>query len=355
MRVHLRTTLLACIFLFPAGCLRAGEGGEHLVTGNPSGAVHDREKADNYLLEKRQYALSYNNSKGTANWVSWHLNKSWLGRARRTDAFAPDLSLPRSFFSVRPGDYKAAGFDRGHMCPAADRAVTKEDMDATFLMTNMVPQAPDLNRHTWEKLETYCRDQARERDSELYVVAGPAGQGGTGLEGYREYLKGARGRIVVPGKCWKVVLVLPTGVTDPRRVTAEDARVFAVIMPNSQGLDHDWREYAVPVSEVEKLTGFTFFDRLDRDVADDLRARKPQTRASAERPTPKKGIARKERRGKELELPAWEKGCVIGNHETRKYHLPGGRHYETAKKSKNAVFFKNEADAKKAGYTAAKG
>jgi hypothetical protein len=90
-------------------------------------------------------------------------------------------------------------------------------------------------------------------------------------------------------------------------------------------------------------------------VGEDLRSRKPQTRASAEKPEkPEKPVARKGRRGKEYELPAWEKGCVIGNHETRKYHVPSGRHYAMAKKSKNAVYFKNEADAKKAGYTRAK-
>jgi endonuclease G len=353
MLAHFRIAVIVCVFLFPIGQLRADDGDEHLVMGNISGAVADRDKPDNFLLKKRQYALSYNNSKGTANWVSWHLNKSWLGRAHRTDAFAPDTSLPRRFFMARPNDYKARGFDRGHQCPAADRGVTKEDMDATFLMTNMVPQAPDLNRHTWEKLETYCRDQARERASELYIVTGPAGQGGTGSDGYREYLGGAKGKIVVPSKCWKVVLVLPPGITDPRKVTTENARVFAVIMPNTQGLGPNWREYAVPVNEVEKLTGFTFFGNLPRDLADELRSRKPETRAVAERSEPKR-IARKERRGKELEMPAWEKGCIIGNHETRKYHVPGGRHYEMAKKSKNAVFFKNEEDAKKAGYTHAK-
>jgi hypothetical protein len=133
-----------------------------------------------------------------------------------------------------------------------------------------------------------------------------------------------------------VVLVLPAGITDARKVTAAEARVFAVVMPNKQGLSNDWREFAVPVSEVEKLAGCTFFGSLSRDVARDLRMRKPETRAKASG-----------------ELAAWEKGCVIANRETKKYHLPGGRYYEKAKTSKHAVFFKTEADAKKAGYTAA--
>jgi endonuclease G len=332
-----RIVLVLLAFVTPG---RAIEGAEHLFTGNPSGAVADKDKPDNYLLKKRQYVLSYNNSKGTPNWVSWQLSKKWLGKTRRGNPFAPDTSLHAGFFVVRPNDYRASGFDRRHMCPAADRSVSKEDMDATFLMTNMAPQAPDLNRKTWEKLEAYCRDQAREGGKELYIVAGPAGQGGIGSAGEREFLAARGGKIVVPAKCWKVVLVLPAGASDPRKVTSETCRVFAVIMPNKQGLAHDWRDFAVPVKDVETLTGFKFFTTLPAVVAKDLRERKPETRA-------KKG----ESGGA---LSAFEKGCVIGNRRSKVYHVPGSTGYEKAKESKNAIFFKTEKDAEAAGYRAAK-
>src|SRR4051794_35256886 len=68
--------------------VRAAEDSVHLFTGNPSGATAERAKADNYLLRKKQYALSYNNAHGTANWVSWQLSKAWLGGARRRDETA---------------------------------------------------------------------------------------------------------------------------------------------------------------------------------------------------------------------------------------------------------------------------
>jgi DNA/RNA endonuclease G (NUC1) len=97
----------------------------HLAACNPSGATADPSKPDNYLLVKPQYALSYNNSHGTPNWVSWRLSKKWTGKARRSNAFAPEAGLPKSFFSVRPNDYRASGFDRGHLCPAGDRSVSK--------------------------------------------------------------------------------------------------------------------------------------------------------------------------------------------------------------------------------------
>jgi endonuclease G len=71
---------------------RAGEGAEHLFPGNPSGAATDAARPDNYLVVKRQYALSYNNSRGTPNWVSWKLSKAWLGRTTRGNPFAPDTT-----------------------------------------------------------------------------------------------------------------------------------------------------------------------------------------------------------------------------------------------------------------------
>jgi endonuclease G len=349
----------AALLALPLLCvpLRAADGDDHLFLGNPSGAVTDHTKPDNYLLKKRQYALSYNSSKGNSNWVSWQLNKGWLGRTTRGNPFAPDLSLPAGFQVVRPNDYRGSGLDRGHMCPAADRSCTKEDMDATFVMSNMVPQAPDLNRITWEKLEAYCREQVRERDVDLYVSAGPAGRGGTGSDGPRTYLRGAKGRIVVPKSCWKVVLAVPAGTADPGKVTAAEARVFSVIMPNVQGLDTDWRSFAVPAKDVEELTGFSFFSNLPPAVAEDLRARKPETRARAEKTEPKKVVVKKKGgKGKEEveTLPAFKEGCVIANKATKKYHVPGGRYYESSKTSKNAVFFKNSKDAEAAGYTASK-
>jgi endonuclease G, mitochondrial len=187
---------IAFLALTPSA--QAAEGDVHLFTGNPSGASAERDKADNYLLRKRQYALAYNSSTGTANWASWQLSKAWLGKARRDNPFAPDTTLPAGFFRVRPRDYDRSGFDRGHLCPSADRSVSHQDQDATFLMSNMIPQSPDLNRHGWAKLEEYCRSQAREGDEDLYVVAGPSGKGGTGSAGPRISCTGRVDRSACP-------------------------------------------------------------------------------------------------------------------------------------------------------------
>ena len=116
----------------------------HLTMGNPSGATDDPARAENYLMRKPYFALSYNNAKGTPNWVSWCLKKADLGSAPRGD-FYPDTTLPRGFKQVKPSDYSGSGFDRGHMCPAADRN-RPESADATFVMTNIIPQSPHCNQ-----------------------------------------------------------------------------------------------------------------------------------------------------------------------------------------------------------------
>ncbi|MBZ0205956.1 MAG: hypothetical protein K8H89_06495 [Flavobacteriales bacterium] len=43
-----------------------------LTMGNPSGAIASVVLANNYLIERPQFSLAYDNSRGTASWVAWH-------------------------------------------------------------------------------------------------------------------------------------------------------------------------------------------------------------------------------------------------------------------------------------------
>ncbi len=242
------------------------DNNENLAMGNPSGARADAAgSASNYLIARDQFALSYNNAKRIPNWVSWHLDRTWLGTVGREGAFHPDAELPGSFYKVQPADYSGTGFDRGHMCPSGDRTRSAADNQAVFVMSNMVPQAPDNNRKTWEGLESYCRQLAKDGD-ELYIIAGPEGAGGTGSKGFRTTLNAQR-RIFVPSVTWKVILVLPAGTDDLARVDAS-TRTIAVIVPNQQGVDPDWKQFRRSVREVEELTGLDFFSNVPKAIQD---------------------------------------------------------------------------------------
>ncbi len=211
--------------------------------GNPSAAVTDINMPNNYLLVKTQYALSYNNSKGEANWVSWHLSTAWMGSVPRCNCFASDNTLPSTFFKATSSNYTNTGFDRGHMCNSEDRTLVAADNAATFLMSNIIPQAPINNQQTWAYLETYCRTLTQQ-GNELYIISGGFGSGGTGSNGGITYTI-ASGKINVPASLWKVILVLPVGYNDVNRVTAS-TRVIAISIPNNQTVNaQNWGYYRV--------------------------------------------------------------------------------------------------------------
>lgn len=237
---------------------------EHLTMGNPSNAVVDVSQPANYLLDKTQYAVSYNRDKGRPNWVSWYLDSTWLGSAPRQNDFRNDTTLPAGWYQVQGTDYSGSGFDRGHHTPSADRTNTVASNSATFLMTNMMPQAPDNNQGPWESLESYCRTLV-SAGNELYVVMGGSGSGGTGSNGGTTFTI-ASGRVAVPSQTWKVIIVQPVGTNDVSRVTTS-TRTIAVIMPNTQGIRaNDWHTYRVSVDQVESLTGYDFFSNVPASI-----------------------------------------------------------------------------------------
>ena len=140
----------------------------------------DATTPTNYLLLKTQYALSYHRDQGKPTWVSWHLSPEWLGSAPRQDDFRGDPDLPAGWYRVTASSYTGSGFDRGHNCPSADRTRTVADNSATFLMSNIMPQAPRNNQRTWANLEDYSRTLVG-RGNELYLICGSYGRGGTGI------------------------------------------------------------------------------------------------------------------------------------------------------------------------------
>ncbi|OON67790.1 DNA/RNA non-specific endonuclease [Hymenobacter sp. CRA2] len=241
----------------------------NLAMGNPSGAVASTSYPSNYLLTKTQYTLSYNRDQGKPNWVSWHLSSAWLGSTARQDNFAADATLPSGWYRVGSTSYSGSGFDRGHNCPSADRTGSVADNSATFLMTNMMPQAPNNNQQTWANLENYCRTLVNQ-GSELYIIAGSYGRGGTGSNGYVTTIDA--GRITVPSNCWKVIVVLPQGSSDASRVTSS-TRVIAVNMPNTNSISTSWGSYRTTVDAIESATGYNILSAVSSTVQATIESR----------------------------------------------------------------------------------
>jgi len=228
----------------------------NLLLDNPSNAAPSVASIDNYLMVKQQYVLSYNNKTHTANWVSWQLNKSWIGAADRQDNFRPDDALPTAWYKVRPTDYTGSGYDRGHMAPSADRTRSEADNSSTFLMTHMMPQVPELNRGVWSDLEEYCRELVQQ-GKELYIIAGPVGRKGS---------IGTKEKIAVPAKNWKVIVVLDRQGLGMQGIRI-DTRTIAVMMPNDSSVKgKGWKSFRVPVKKVERETGLNFLSNVPPQV-----------------------------------------------------------------------------------------
>lgn len=236
----------------------------HLVLGNPSNAATGNP--NNLVIERSQYALSYNRDRGTANWASWQLNADWLGTAQRQDNFRQDGGLPAGVYQVTPNDYQGSGFDRGHIVPSGDRTRGDRDNTATFLMTNIQPQAPENNRGVWRELEEYCRDLVYQDDRELIIMAG----------GYGHQATLANGRITVPSRLWKIIIVLDQPGAGLAGITP-DTQIIVIDLPNRDTVNPDWRTYQTTVDRIELATGYDFLSLVSQPLQETLEANLAQS------------------------------------------------------------------------------
>lgn len=255
--------------------------GMNLLLGNPSKAESSLVLKDNYLIEREAYTLSYNGSDYIPNWVSWNLQKEDTGNLERPKDFLEDPLVPEEFGRVKSSDYTNSGFDRGHICPNADRDGVRSWMYDTFFTSNIVPQAPDNNQKLWKYLEEYTRDIVVNHGYEAYIIAGPSGTGGVGSKGPADHTSDINRKldIRVPESVWKVIIFIKAGENDLERIN-EDTMIIAVDMPNKQGLQgskknpKNWWDYATTVDAIEKKTGLDLLSNLPDNIEKVLEQKK---------------------------------------------------------------------------------
>jgi endonuclease G len=237
--------------------------------GNPSQAT--MMTPDNLYLDQKYYTESYSSTRSIPNWVSWHIDAGTTNNTvKRQDDFAGFNGLPEGTYVVQSNSYVNSGFDRGHNCPSGDRTSSLNANSATFLMSNMIPQAPKNNQGTWEALESYLRGQV-SAGNEVYVIMGNYGKGGAGNNGNVSTID--NGKITVPSNVWKVAVIIPNGNDDLSRVT-NTTRVIAVNTPNNNAVDPDWKKYIVTVRDIEKATGYNLLNNLPQNIQDVIETRK---------------------------------------------------------------------------------
>ncbi|TNE68488.1 MAG: DNA/RNA non-specific endonuclease [Bacteroidetes bacterium] len=212
---------------------------EDILPASTSGAV----------VRHTYYTLSYSETHEQAEWVAYELNvdrlnKNWV---ERSSSFRPDPAVHTE--SATPNDYRGSGYDRGHLCPAADMAFNEVAMEETFFMSNMSPQIAGFNGGVWRELEECTRDWARKFE-QLYVVTGPV------------LTKPAIDRIgfskvTVPSAYYKVLLA------------PAQHRAIAFVLPHAVS-DRPLMDYAGTIDQVEALTGIDFFPQLLSGLDEEL-------------------------------------------------------------------------------------
>ena len=197
------------------------------------------------LLLRTGYTASYNRKWKLPNWVCYELVRSELqGSASRSNRFVSDPDVEGTPADTR--DYTRSGYDRGHMAPAADMKWSEQAMEESFLLSNICPQAPGLNRGRWKELEELVREWA-QRDSALLIACGPIVSQTPKTIG--------RHRIAVPSRYFKVVAA----------PYASRPRGIAFLFDNSDK-QPSLRALALPIDSVEKLTGIDFFYNLPDSI-----------------------------------------------------------------------------------------
>ena len=212
---------------------------------------------DIVTLTRNDFAIGWSPSLRHPVWCAYHVRPDAQHPVGERPKFRRDTTVPSA---PRPGDYARSGYDRGHMAPNY-AIVTRYGAEAqkdTFLMSNIAPQSPALNRSVWRNLEHRIADLWTARYGEIWVIVGALS-----LPGSCETISGTD--IDVPDAYYQIV-VAQEGM---------DVQAFAVLLPQTI----KWRAYAarhlISIDELEEITGFDFLPELPEFIQRPLESELP--------------------------------------------------------------------------------
>lgn len=208
-----------------------------------------KEGTTEIVLKRMGYTVSYNTDNFLPNWVAWELYREKMAEeASRHSKFLPDPDLEKDK-AVTTYEYTHSGWNRGHMCPAADNKWDAQAMKESFYMTNVCPQNENLNKGDWNDLEEACREWAMTES--IYIVCGPIL--------YDNPVYGHIGKeyqIRVPEAFFKVVL---------KGVETDNPQAIGFVFKNEKG-NNKLYKYVNSIDQVERITGIDFFYNLPDEI-----------------------------------------------------------------------------------------
>jgi len=169
--------------------------------------------------------------------------------AGRPGEFSTDDRIEPEY-QVNTHYWTASGYDRGHMAPNWGVSICygRQAQTQTFLLTNVIPQTPALNRGLWETLEKIISNDYAQRFGQVWVICGPVF--GSNLGTLKD------GKVLIPDKCYKIVL----------RVDQNGSpHCLAFEMPQDLPWVHQQQallQYLTSISKIEQDTGIEFLPNL---------------------------------------------------------------------------------------------
>ena len=207
------------------------------------------------VLRNDGYLLGWSDARVNPLWVSYLLQEVDNPRAGPRPGFQRDW---RALWPIAPDSYFGSGYDRGHLAPNYAIAAVHggEAQRDTFLMSNMSPQRPALNRRLWQRLEEVVMDHFVPRFGTLQVITGPVFPAS-----FRDNVLNRVGLVEVPEAFYKI-LVVP----------GEAPRALAFLMSQDVSGDEPLDDFLVSIDMLEARTGLNFFPQLSEAAAAALEA-----------------------------------------------------------------------------------
>lgn len=207
------------------------------------------------------YCYEFDRSKFHTHWVAYRFDAiTRESNTTRSNAWADDPALPEVY---RIGTGYFPGYDRGHICPSADRLYSLEANVQTFYMSNMSPQDGDFNSGVWVLLEDLVRKCGRSSTfaDTLYVV-----KGGTIADGQiRTYMERSYTmKVAVPKYYFTALLSVKNG--------SYSSIGFLIEHNKSNAHKTDLSEFAMSVDKLEEKTGINFFSNLPQTTEEAVEA-----------------------------------------------------------------------------------
>ena len=219
----------------------------------------------------RNYTVCYSSEHHCPVWVAAPRHKMYVGNSGRTNAYGIDAAIPADI------QYKSkstgGGCNKGHMLGSAERTSSKATNRQVFYYTNIAPQLStgfNTGGGGWNLLEDYV--DAQVCADTLYEVVGCYFKKYT--DGYGNTVSpqkisfGGRNDVAMPTMFY-YVLLRTKGGNSKKAVTAcasDELKCVAFVRSHTNSLkgQNPSRKEMMSVSDLEKLTGMTYFANVPK-------------------------------------------------------------------------------------------